>query len=138
MAIGAFYGAMALSRMPLGNTEEMGPGYFPLVLSGLLFLIGLVVAGRSVFQVFGETFGHVAWRGIALLTAATVLFATSITGLGLLPGIFAVSVIAGLSSPSIRPMRLVLSGLGIAAFCSVVLVLLIGLPIPLLGSWFGV
>ena len=45
MAIAAFFGWQTLD-LEIGTSLRMGPGYFPMVLSGLLFVLGaLVTAG---------------------------------------------------------------------------------------------
>ena len=42
MALGGFFGWQAL-QMEIGTSIRMGPGYFPMVLSAILFLLGAVM-----------------------------------------------------------------------------------------------
>jgi hypothetical protein len=46
MAISLAFGLPAM-RYPIGQFERAGPGLFPLMVSGLLFIIGLVTVVRS-------------------------------------------------------------------------------------------
>ncbi|MCZ0962796.1 tripartite tricarboxylate transporter TctB family protein, partial [Paracoccus benzoatiresistens] len=46
MALAAFFGWQALG-LEMGTSIRMGPGYFPIVLSGLLFLLGAVILFKA-------------------------------------------------------------------------------------------
>lgn len=48
MAIALLFGGVALSYN-VGSLARSGPGLFPLMVSGFLFVIGLITAGRSFF-----------------------------------------------------------------------------------------
>ena len=48
LAISLAFGLMAL-RYPIGQFSRAGPGLFPLIVSGLLFLIGVITVVRSRF-----------------------------------------------------------------------------------------
>jgi hypothetical protein len=48
MAIAVLFGGVA-SKYPLGQLSRSGPGFFPLVVSCFLFLIGLLIAVRAHF-----------------------------------------------------------------------------------------
>ena len=48
MAISLAFGLASL-RYPMGQFSRAGPGLFPILVSGLLFLIGLITVARSRF-----------------------------------------------------------------------------------------
>ena len=48
VAVALAFGLQAL-RYPIGQFSRAGPGLFPLMVSGLLLLIGLITIGRSRF-----------------------------------------------------------------------------------------
>jgi hypothetical protein len=135
-AVGATYAAIAWRDLPIGEALNMGPGYFPIMLSGLMILMGATIAVRSVGV--GETIalGGMAWRGPLLLSLATLLFASQIDGLGLFPGIFATALIASFAATPFRPVPALLTSLGIAVLCTLIFGYGLKLPIPILGSWF--
>ncbi len=64
LAAGAVFAAIGLAFMAgaltldIGTAFKMGPGYFPLVLSGLLVLLGLIVMAKSVNMPAGND-----WNG---------------------------------------------------------------------------
>ena len=69
----------------MGSSSRMGPAYFPTVLGSLLLLIGLASLIRSFFAK-GEPIGAIAWKGMFLVTLATVLFGVLLRPAGLVVG----------------------------------------------------
>ncbi len=49
MAIALAFGLGAL-KYPVGKLERAGPGFFPLMVSGILFVLGAAMAVRSRFE----------------------------------------------------------------------------------------
>lgn len=81
-ALGGFaiiYGA----RYPLGTAARMGPGYFPLVISITLTVIGLALMIRSFF-IESDKIGVIGWRPLLFVLAGTLAFGIFIDRLGLL------------------------------------------------------
>ena len=122
---------------PQGTSARMGPGYFPTVLGGLLALLGTVSVARS-FVRSGEAVSAVAWRPLLLILGAVILFGLLLPGGGL---IVALPVLIGVSALASRHSRLdtasVVALIGIVAFCYLVFVRGLGVPMHLIGSWFG-
>jgi hypothetical protein len=126
--------AVGSRDLDIGTSTRMGPGYFPLVLCGMLILIGLIIAARS----FGKPdvdFGSVPWRAILLILPATVFFGYAVRNIGLMPGVFIVALASSFSSSKMTvPLAIALS-VGLAIFCAGVFVWGLGLPIQLFGPW---
>jgi hypothetical protein len=137
IAVGLLYGTIAWTSLPIGEALNMGPGYFPLVLSGLLASLGAATLVRGLWIGNNTPFGVVPWRGIVMLSLATLSFATLLRQLGLLPSVFVASTIASLSSPQIKITSAAFVSLMIAIFCVAVFVYGISLPLPIFGSWFS-
>ena len=78
--VGIVYGGIALRDLPIGQVFNMGPGFFPLVLCGLLLAIGGVLIVRSLLSGQGSGFGPVPWRAIALISAGIAAFAVEHAG----------------------------------------------------------
>lgn len=120
----------------MGSSSRMGPGYFPVVLGSLLLLIGLASLIRSFF-VEGEPIGAVAWKGLALVTVATILFGALLRPAGL---VVALAVFILTSASASVKFRIDWRALALMAalilFCALVFVKGLGLPVPLVGSWF--
>lgn len=135
MVIGGLFVWQSL-EYDLGTTLRMGPGYFPLVASSLLVLIGTVILIQS-FRSVGEPVGPLAWRGMVFILASPIFFALTVRGLGFIASIFLTSLIASFASYRMTPGRALLLATGVTVFTTVVFVLGLGLPFRLVGSWFG-
>jgi hypothetical protein len=134
--IAALFAAGSLS-LDLGTALRMGPGYFPLVLSGILAALGIAIIVRSLREA-PLPFGAVPWRGLPLILAAPVVFGLTVRGLGLVP---AVALVVLLSSFASRRMGVGLAlalTVGLTLFCVLVFSYGLGLPIRLFGPWLGV
>lgn len=135
---GLGYGSTALTSLPIGSALNMGPGYFPVALSLVLLGLGLLIAGRGFIDTEDRLpFGDVPWRGIILLTAAVIFFATFVESLGMLPGVFISTFIATLANRHVKLAESLISSFCIAVFCTVVFVYGIGLPLPVIGEFLS-
>jgi len=121
---------------PMGTAGRMGPAYFPTVLGGLLALIGLAAAIRSFFH-DGEPIGKFALKETVLIIGAVLLFGFLIRGGGMIVGVIAIVLLSARASCKFRWRSAVPLAVGLALFAVLVFVKLLGLPIPILGPWFG-
>ncbi len=121
----------------MGAAARMGPGYFPMVLSGLMLVFGAASLIRS-FIVPGEPVGHLHWKGIAVVCGATALFAFLLPRAGLLIALPVMVLVAASGSTKFKfELKAVVGLLVLTGFCAGVFVKGLGVPMPLLGSWFG-
>jgi hypothetical protein len=132
-------GAVALwagRSLPVGTGSEMGPGYFPLALA--ILLCGFGAASFVVaFTRDGGRVGAIAWKPLGLVALGVVLFAFLLKPLGL-AGALAVMILTAASASS--EFRFDLKAfVGLVAFiavCCLVFRVFLGLPVPVLGTWF--
>ncbi|MFG1345467.1 tripartite tricarboxylate transporter TctB family protein [Xanthobacter autotrophicus DSM 431] len=135
IALGALF-AWQTQDLPMGTAVRMGPGYFPLVLSGLLALLGLAVL-VSGLRFPGEMPSGIAWRALLILTFSVVFFGFAVRPLGFLPAL-AISVFASaLASTKFRLVTAFANTLVMTVFAWAVFIKGLGLPLPLLGPWLG-
>jgi hypothetical protein len=120
----------------MGTATRMGPGYFPTLLGGFLALIGVVSLVRS-FYVPGEPVGTLALKATLLICGATLLFGLMLRGAGMIVSMIVMLLISSYASVRFRLVPAVLLAVGITAFCALVFVRGLGVPMPLVGSWFG-
>jgi hypothetical protein len=135
--LGLGFGLNAYLGLELGTALRMGPGYFPLVLSGILFVLGLAIVLRSINSVQSD-WGHFAWRGLFLITLAPVLFGATLRGLGLVPALTIVAFIASFASQRVGVLLALALTAGLVLFCVAVFSWGLGLPIQLFGPWMRV
>ena len=115
----------------------MGPGYFPTVLGSILAIFGVVSMGRSFIR-RGEAISAIAWRPLALVLGSTVLFGLLLPRAGVLIALPCLIVVSALASRNSRlDVTSIAALVGLVAFCVVVFVKGLGVPMPLIGTWFG-
>lgn len=133
MAAAAFFGWQA-SGLQLGTPVRMGPGYFPMVLSGLLFLLGLLIFVKA-FGRTGEPFGAIAWRGLLFILPAPIFFGLTVRGLGFVPSLFVTTLIAALASVKMRPVPALVLAVLVTVLSTLVFSYGLGLPFRRFGPW---
>ncbi|MFP5480297.1 MAG: tripartite tricarboxylate transporter TctB family protein [Alphaproteobacteria bacterium] len=131
---GLLFGVQSLG-LEIGTTFRMGPGYFPLVLSGLLMLLGLLIIASAIHDRGSDGIGTLAWRGVFFILPAPIFFGLTIRGLGFVPAIFLTTLIAGLASLKMRLHWALLLAAGVTIFATVVFSYGLGLPFRRFGPW---
>lgn len=134
LVLGAFFSLYAYRTLDMGTLSEMGPGYFPVLLGVILAGLGAAIGLRGIFSM-PSPWGHISWRGLFLLGLAPVLFALTIHGLGLVGSVAATAAVAAFGSRLMTGR--VAAGIVMATtiICVLIFHSLVGLPIPLLGTW---
>lgn len=130
-------GALIISRdYDMGTAVKMGPAYFPTLLSVLLMVIGIISVLRSFFK-SGSPIGVVAWKGLVLIVASTLLFGMIVRGAGLLLALPLLVIVSASASARFSWKSSLAEAVGITVFCIVIFLKGLGVPLPILGSWFG-
>ncbi|WP_423205951.1 tripartite tricarboxylate transporter TctB family protein (plasmid) [Paracoccus yeei] len=123
--------------LPMGSAARMGPGYFPTLLGGLLAVIGIVSILRGL-RTPNEPVARIHLRPMALVIGATFFFAATLEYLGLAIALPLSVLIAASASRNFRLAPLPLPGLaGFTAFCVLIFVKALGVPMPMFGSLLG-
>lgn len=133
MVVAAFFGWQTLD-LEIGTSLRMGPGYFPMILSGLLFLLGLLVTIKS-FGREGEPMGPVAWRGILFILPAPIFFGLTVRGLGFVPALFVTTLIASQASIKMRPFYALVLAIAVTVISTLIFSYGLGLPFRRFGPW---
>jgi hypothetical protein len=120
----------------MGRAGRMGPAYFPTMVGWLLALGGTALVLRGVLTK-GEPVGRWALKEMTLVTLGTVLFGILIRHAGLMAAIVAVVLVGGYASTQFKLKPYLILAAGAAAFAAMVFVYALGLPMPLLGTWFS-
>ena len=120
----------------MGTAGRMGPAYFPVVLGGLLALIGAIGVIRSFIRQ-GEPIGRIHVKELVLILAAVLLFGYLVRNAGLVPAAIVLIMVSAFASPKFHLGKTVALAIGLAVFAVLLFVKLLGLPMPILGAWFG-
>jgi len=127
--------ALAIARnYRMGTAFRMGPGYFPVMLSGLLIAIGLAVM-LSAFWSSREALPKIAWRPLLVVTAATVLFGLLIDNAGLLLATLLMVLASRLARPGYPWAETVILAAALSAICAAIFYFGLRVQMPLLPRW---
>lgn len=130
---GLFFVIQSLG-LELGTAFRMGPGYFPLLLAGLLILLGLVILVQA-FRKEGEPVDPLAWRGMLFILPAPILFGLTVRGLGFVPALFIAAFVACFASQRMSVLWALILSSSITIFSVVVFSYALGLPFERFGPW---
>jgi hypothetical protein len=107
MGVGTAF-AWGATTYTIGEGARMGPGYFPLMLGVLLTALGAFIVFESlvVETEDGEKIGQWAWRPLAFIIGANLLFGVLLGGLpsigvpamGMIIAIYGLTIVAALAS----------------------------------------
>jgi len=120
----------------MGTALKMGPSYFPTILGGLLIVIGAISLIRSFIKP-GTPFGTFAFKGLLLITVSIILFGFIVRGAGLVIALPLLVIISSCASMRFRWKYSLVLAAGLTIFCILVFLKGLGVPLPILGSWFG-
>lgn len=120
-----------------GERSEMGPGYFPLVLGGILVFLGLLIVAKGFVSSAGAEgrLGGVPWRALVLIVLAVLFFAATVRGLGIVPATAVTALLTALASYRTGILAAVAIAVGLTVLCVLVFVLALQLRLPLFGPW---
>lgn len=134
VAFGIFFlwGSLGLE---IGTALRMGPGYAPLILAIVLIGLGLVIL-VSAFRLAPQAIGPWAWRGMAYILPAPILFGLTVRPLGFVPAVFLTALTASFASPRMRPGPALLLAVAVTVFSTLVFSYALGLPMRRFGPVF--
>jgi hypothetical protein len=116
------------SGYALGTSARMGPGFFPLLVSGALFAFGLAT---SVVAILGDEplEGNWALRPLVLVLAAVGIFALALRPLGLVVATMLLVATSALGGRGSRLVETVLLAIGLAGFAVLLFVKGLGVAV---------
>jgi len=112
----------------LGSAGKMGPGYFPLLLGGLLGVLGVILIGRSLV-LDGEPVPRFHLVPLALIAVAVALFGLMIEPAGLVISLAVLTVLSAWAGPQFRLTETVALAAALIVFSIGVFVYALGLSI---------
>lgn len=130
----ALVGEWAAAELRVGTAVRMGPGYFPQLLGWVLLGFGVVLATRGLLV--EEQAEPWALRPLLLIPASVAAFGFAIERFGLVAAVLALVIVARIGGRDVRPLETALLGAGLAAFCVLVFVRLLGMSPPV-WPWSG-
>jgi len=135
VAIGVGF-AVASSGYEMGRAIRMGPGYFPLILSIAMIVLGAAIIVKGLRSTSPEEpLGVVPWTGLVLVLGSIIFFGATVRGLGLGPSLAAVLFATALASRSNTLVSAAILAVAMTAFCILIFIYGLGVALPLVGPW---
>jgi hypothetical protein len=135
IAIAAMF-AYGLLELPIGTAFRMGPGYFPMVLCGLLAVLGAGILVNGIL-IAGEPIRHFAWRGLINIVLPVVFFGATLKGLGFVPSLALTVFFTTIASVHFKLWVALVNTVVLVFFGWLIFIWGLKLPIALFGPWVG-
>lgn len=121
--------ALLMSRSyPAGSALSMGPGYFPTIVSSLMLGLGVLLFLRGLRAPADDAPIAVAWRPLALITAAIAGFAFLIE-FGIIVSVTYLVIAAWFADPNRKARALIV--LIVIGILVPILIFSVGLKLPI-------
>jgi hypothetical protein len=124
----AVVGLLAARGYALGAAGKMGPGYFPLLLGGVLALLGVVLIARSIV-LDGEPLPRFHVLPLAVIAVAVCLFGALIEPFGLVVALAVLAMLSAWAGPQFRWLEAVALTAALIVFSIGVFVYALGLSL---------
>jgi Tripartite tricarboxylate transporter TctB family len=120
---------------PFGSALRMGPGYFPIVLSGMMIAFGIAVLLMGVKN-NEKVKGNWSIRAMIILPLAAVLFGILMEEVGFIPALAVLIPAAAASGREFKWLEVVLLTIGLIILSLGIFIWGLGLPYQLIkGVW---
>ena len=136
VAFGLAFGSASLGY-DLGSATRMGPGFFPLVLAGILTVLGAIIVFQGITVPSADRVGPTPWFAGTLLVAALVVFGLTVRGLGLVPALMIAVFMSAFASRRTGVVGAAVMSVGLTALCVLIFVYGLRLPLRMFGPWLG-
>ena len=103
VAIGAGF-AIGATNYSMGTSARPGAGYFPLMLSVIMAILGAVVLFKSmtIESADGDRVGSIAWKPLLIIVASILIFGLTLERFGMVLTVPLLIVIASLAGDEFK------------------------------------
>jgi hypothetical protein len=131
--------AVGATNYSMGTGARPGPGYFPLILSTILAILGAILLFKSltIETEGGDRIGNIAWRPLLIVVAAITIFGAMLPRLGLFISVPVLIVIVSLAGDEFSWVGVLITAASLTVFSWVIFVLGLSLTIPLWPTFLG-
>ncbi len=128
--------AYGLTELQIGTAYRMGPGYFPMLLTGMLAVFAVIILVNG-FTTDGEAIGEIPWKALILVTLSVASYGVTLRGLGFVLSLALTVLISTFAAERWDAKAAVALTIGLVASCFVIFVKGLGLPLSPFGPWVG-
>lgn len=134
VVIGGAIAIFSATSYSVGTLQRMGPGLFPSVLGVVLAIFGAIIALRSP-RAAGDPLDIRIVTPICVILSI-VAFALIMPRFGLIPAIFAITIISAIAELKFQPVRILLLATALSVLAISIFVLGLGLQLPMIRMSF--
>jgi hypothetical protein len=131
--------AVGATNYSMGTSARPGAGYFPLLLSVIMAILGSIVLFKSltIETEGGDPVGAIAWKPLLIIVAGIAIFGFALERLGMVITIPILIVISSLAGDEFRWRGVIASAVVLTIGSWAVFVLGLKLTIPLWPRFLG-
>lgn len=131
--------AVGATNYSLGSSARPGPGYFPLMLSVIMAILGGVVLFKSLtIEVEGgDLIGAIAWKPLLVVVAAIVMFGFALPRLGMIVTVPILIIMTSFAGDEFHWKGVLLSAVVLTVGSWAIFILGLKLTIPMWPTFFG-
>lgn len=118
---------------PVGSALRMGPGYFPVALGGILFLMGLYVMVQGLMKK-EKVNGNWSLRALIVLPLAVVVFGLMVETAGFIPALLVLTVISAAAGSEFKLREVIMLAVVLTVACTALFIYGLSMPYPLFGG----
>ena len=132
VVVGATF-AIGATNYSMGTSARPGAGYFPLMLSVIMAILGAIVLFKSltIESPGGDPVGSIAWKPLLIIVAAIAIFGILLERLGLFITVPILIIISSLAGDEFRWRGVLISAVVLTLGSWAVFILGLKLTIPL-------
>ena len=132
MLIGTGGAAIFFAReYPMGSALRMGPGYFPIVLGGIMIAFGIYVMAQGFIKQ-EKVEGSWSPRALIILPLAAVVFGYLMEEAGFIPALLALIIVSAAAGDEFKWIEVLVMAVALTAASVGLFIYGLGLPYPLL------
>ena len=118
---------------PMGSALRMGPGYFPIVLGGIIGLFGIYELVKGILKP-EPIIGNWSVRALIVLPLSAVIFGVLMETVGFVPALIVLIIVSALAGDEFKLWEVVALSIGLTIACVGLFIYGLGLPYPLFSG----
>lgn len=136
--VGVFF-AIGATNYSMGTSAKPGAGYFPLILSVLMAILGAIVVFKSltIETEGGDPIGSIAWRPLLVIVVSIAVFGLALPRLGMFVTIPLLIVMVSFAGDEFGWLGVILNSVVLTASSWVIFIWGLHLTIPLKPAFMG-
>lgn len=139
--------ALGARNYDIGEAARMGPGYFPFMLGIIMAILGVIITIQALGDTEkpGEKVGKLAWKPMALIIGANLLFGALLGGIapiglppmGLMLSVVALVVVASMAGGEFRLVESLILAIVLAVGSYAIFIKMLSLPFQVWPSFIA-